>query len=174
MIKNNPIQTLMDEHEVISVTEELIQSLDKKWNSDSNSYTQKVEGLIYFFREYTDKFHHRKEEEVLFKKLKDNPDFLLDDIITELEEHHEMFRETVINIEEALSNEDFEKVQSLLSRYINNLLDHIAIENDELYSMAESLFNEGELENMYFLFEDIDRELGKERKQKLAKGLTVL
>jgi len=73
----------------------------------------------------------------LFKEFNDNPDFFLDDIITELEEHHEMFRNTVNDIEKTLSDEDFEKTQSLLSRYMNNLLDHIAVENDELFSMAE-------------------------------------
>lgn len=174
MTENNPIQTLMDEHEIISSTEDLIKTLDKQWETDKDNYTNKIKHLLEFFREYSDKFHHHKEEEVLFKELKANPDFILDDLISELEEHHEMFRETVNDIEEALSNEGFEKVQSLLSQFINDLLDHIAVENDELFIMAESLFSEDELERMYFLFEDIDRELGEERKQELAEKLEAL
>ena len=161
----------MDEHDIISTCQAIIQSLDKKWHNDPKSYAQQVKGLIDFFREYSDKFHHRKEEEVLFKEFNDNPDFFLDDIITELEEHHEMFRNTVNDIEKTLSDEDFEKTQSLLSRYMNNLLDHIAVENDELFSMAESLFSDNELERMYFLFMDIDREQGQERKQELVEKL---
>lgn len=171
MIEHNPIQTLMDEHEIISATEEFIGSLDKLWETNKDNYTDKVKHLLEFYREYSDGFHHRKEEEVLFKELKNSPDFMLDDIITELEEHHEMFRDSTNEIEEVLSNEDFEKVQSLLNQFVDQLLDHIAVENDELFCMAESIFSEDQLERIYFLFEDIDRERGKERKQELVEKL---
>ena len=62
-------------------------------------------------------------------------------------------------------------MQELLTGYINDLLDHIAVENDELFIMAESLFNEDELERMYFLFQDIDMELGQVRKQELVDSI---
>ena len=172
--ENNPIQVLMNEHEVISSVEGIIQSLDKNWETDEDKYAEKVKQLLRFFREYSDSFHHHKEEQVLFKELIDNPDFTLDDIITELEDHHEMFRATVGEIQEAVDQKEWSKVQNLLERYINDLLDHIAVENDELFIMAESLFSEEELERMYFLFEDIDMELGKERKQELEEELNSI
>lgn len=174
MTENNPIQVLMDEHEVISSVESIIQSLEKDWETDEGKYAEKIKQLLRFFREYSDNFHHHKEEEILFKELINNPDFLLDDIITELEEHHEMFRATVDEIQEAVDQKEWSKVQNLLKRYVNDLLDHIAVENDELFIMAESLFSEDELERMYFLFEDIDIELGKEHKQELAEGLNSI
>ncbi|NQU34797.1 MAG: hemerythrin domain-containing protein, partial [Bacteroidetes bacterium] len=133
MKENNPIQTLMDEHDLISSTEGIISKLDGTWLENEAKYAESIQKLLTFFKEYSDHFHHRKEEEVLFKELRDNPEFLLNDIVNELEEHHEMFRNTIKEIEQALENSDYEKVQLLCAGYINDLLDHIAVENDELF-----------------------------------------
>ena len=174
MPENNPVQILFDEHEIIGKVENSIHSIKQHWETNEESYENKVNQLLIFLKEYSDKFHHHKEEEVLFVALKNNPDFLLDDIISELEEHHEMFRENVREIQEFMNEKDWVKVQKILEKYVNDLLDHIAVENDELFSIAESLFSEDELEKMYFLFEDIDRELGKERKQELEASLNLI
>ena len=174
MSNSNPIEVLVKEHDIISMAEGIVRSLQNTWEINENKYSQKVGHLILFFREYSDQFHHHKEEEVLFKKLRDNPDFLLNDIISELEGHHEMFRETVAEIEDALQNKDWPQTQKLLKEYVNDLLDHIAVENDELFNMAESVFSDDELERIYFLFEDIDRDLGQERKLELEEGLKRL
>jgi hemerythrin-like domain-containing protein len=85
-----------------------------------------------------------------------------------------MFRETVVEIEEAINNKEFEKAQKKLNSFINDLLDHIAVENDELFSMAESLYDEDELKRIFFLFEDKERELGVERKAALADSLKTI
>lgn len=174
MKRNNPIQTLMDEYDLISSTEGIINELDGKWLESTAKYTETVKKLLVFFKEYSNQIHHRKEEEILFKEMRVNPEFLLNDIIEELEEHHEMFQDTIKEIEEALENSDYEKVQSLFAGYINDLLGHIAVENDELFIMAESLFSEDKLERMYFLFQDIEMELGQDRKEELAEGLKAL
>ncbi len=174
MSKHDPIQVLISEHDIISAAEGVIQSLQNTWETNADEYAENLRRLIVFFREYSDRFHHYKEEEVLFKKLRENPDFLLKDIISELEGHHEMFRETVAEIEEAAQNKDWPKAQKLLNGYMNDLLDHIAVENDELFSMAQSVFSDDELERIYFLFEDIDRDLGLERKRELGEVLNLL
>lgn len=171
MSDHNPVQVLMDEHEIISSVNEIIDGLDKLWETEKDSYTQKVTSLLKFFSEYSDKFHHQKEEKILFKELRDNPDFLLDEILEELEGHHEDFRDTVQQISGALDNEAFDEVQQLLQNYMSDLLDHIAVENDELFIMAETLFSEDELERMYFLFEDLDRELGQQNKEQLVNDI---
>lgn len=174
MSKNNPIQVLLDEHEIICKVESIIQSLNNGWETDVEKYKNKVNELLVFLKEYSDKFHHHKEEEVLFVALKNKPDFLLDDIISEMENHHEMFREYVRQIKELINEKAWVKVQKTLVEYANDLLDHIAVENDELFSIAESLFSEDELERMYFLFEDIDRELGMESKQELELSINLI
>jgi hemerythrin-like domain-containing protein len=74
----------------------------------------------------------------------------------------------VNDIAEALDEQKWELTQATLERYTNDLLDHISVENDEVFIMAETLFSDTELERIYFLFQDIDIKLGQERKQQLA------
>lgn len=99
---------------------------------------------------------------------------MLEDILGELEEHHEMFRENLHEINEHLTEEDWAGAQNLLEQYLSDLLDHIAIENDELFIMAENLFTDEEQENMYFLFEDADREMGMDRKEEWVRKIGEL
>lgn len=173
-MKNSPIQTMLDEHEVISQTEKVIEKLDHYWEISSEKYTKIVTILITFFRNYADDIHHRKEEEVLFPAISNHPDFKLREIIDELEQHHEDFRDYTKEIEEALDKNEYEKSYNELKNYLQDLLDHIAVENDELFVLAETLLDEEELETIYFKFKDIDMEIGDYRKTELEKSLDSL
>ena len=170
-MKYNPIQTMLTEHEIICKTEKVVESLDHYWETNSEIYSEIVTKLIIFFRDYADGNHHRKEEEVLFPSICNHPDFKLQDIIDELEQHHENFRDYTIEIEEALDEKDYEKSYYVLKSYLQELLDHIAVENDELFVLAETLLDEEELETIYFKFKDIDMELGEESKLKLEESI---
>jgi hemerythrin-like domain-containing protein len=168
MKENNPVKVLVDEHDVISGAEILVGKLNKLWETNAEDYKARLENLLEFFALYSDQFHHHKEEEVLFRHMLDHPEFKLDGIITELESHHESFRESVKEIRNALNAGEWAEAHRILEHYMDHLLMHIAVENDELFPMAENLFNKDELEKMYFLFEDIDRDLGYEKKKELA------
>lgn len=173
-MQHNPIRTLIDEHDLISSAEPCIRALNGTWEQDAAAYTAKVRTLLDFFRNYIDRFHHYKEEAVLFKSISENPLFMLHDLIAELEDHHKNFRDTLKEIEACMEKQDWVGTQKLLERYMNDLLDHIGVENDEFFVMAESISSECELERMYFLFEDIDMDLGKQRKNDLAGILQSL
>jgi len=164
---HSPIALLMKEHDVIQSARQVIDALDNLWVKDDAAYRGKVEELINFFRIYSDKFHHEKEETILFRQLKDHPDFRLHDLIDELEEHHENFRLQVKGIEQELAKMNWTLVQKLLLEYTDALADHIAVENDELFVMTEMLFSEEELSRMYFLFEDLDSLIGLNKKTEL-------
>lgn len=170
-MKHNPIKIMLDEHELIAQVEDIIENLNNSWKDDSGKYEKAVISLIAFFREYADGYHHRKEEEVLFPAICDHPDFILQEIIDELEQHHEDFREYTKEIEEALEEKEFEKSYNVLTNYLQDLLDHIAVENDEFFVLAESLLDEDELETIYFKFKDIDMELGEDRKIELVEKI---
>jgi len=173
-MEHNPIQTMLDEHDIISQTESIIENLDKAWEQDSQKFKETVTLLVTFFKEYADGYHHRKEEEVLFPAISEHPDFVLQEIIDELMTHHEDFRDYAAEIKDALSQNDFEKSYKELNNYLQDLLDHIAVENDELFVLAESLMDEDELETIFFKFKDIDMELGEDGKVKLEESLAPL
>lgn len=171
---NNPIALMMAEHEVISSVKKLLPFLKEYSAENPTKYKTHIRSLITFFREYSDQFHHHKEEELLFPKLSKHVEFSQQGILDELEEHHEMFREHTKAMEEELDKENYAKVQSILETYMNQLLDHIAAENEELFIMAESLFSEDELETLYFQFQDIDEELGTDRKEELVEMIEAI
>jgi len=173
-MEHNPIQTMLDEHEVICQTEGIIENIDKLWETDLDKYKETVTILITFFREYADGYHHRKEEDVLFPEINKHPDFVLQEIIEEFETHHEDFRDYTVEIENAIGDNDFEKSYKELNNYLQDLLDHIGAENDELFVLAETLMDEDELETIYFKFKDIDMELGEERKIELEQSIESL
>ena len=168
-IKNNPLEVLLTEHEVISKLQDVIPTIRKQWEKDENSYENSIKEICDFLEKYSDGYHHHKEEEVLFPALNDHPEFLLQGILVELKEHHENFREYLVDIRTALDAKNYSVVQSVLERLITELMDHIAVENEELFVMAENLFTEQELEKMYFDFADIDRDLGELSKVELEK-----
>jgi hemerythrin-like domain-containing protein len=168
------LKLLVDEHDVIESAGKTVGSLNKMWEANSLLYTTKVYELIEFFRKYSDGFHHFKEEDILFPAMIQHPEFTQIELIRELEEHHEMFRENTRLIELALENENYPQAQKILVQYMNDLKDHIAAENEELFPMAESLFRGSELESLYFRFLDCDRELGEAEKVRLGGVVNML
>lgn len=173
-MENNPLNVMYAEHDIIVKAESIIESLDKVWEKDEEKYKEVMATLITFFREYADGYHHRKEEEVLFPAIHGHPDFVLQEILEEFETHHEDFREYTKDIENAIAEGDYAKSYKELNRYLQDLLDHIGAENDELFSLAESLMDEDDLTTIFFRFKDIDMELGEDRKIELEKSIEGL
>ncbi|OIP00442.1 MAG: hypothetical protein AUJ98_07815 [Bacteroidetes bacterium CG2_30_33_31] len=170
-MRNSPIQLLLDEHTIISSLEDVIKSIKNNWKNDTDKYKKDVSNILIFLREYSDHFHHFKEDKVLFPEIKNHPDFIYQEIVEGLEQHHELFRENHAKTTKALAENKYEEVQKILESNMNDLLDHIAVENDELFMMAETLFKENELERIYFKFKDIDMELGIDNKNNLANSI---
>jgi hemerythrin-like domain-containing protein len=173
-VENNPMSLLMAEHKVIMGAKEVIEAMNDSWATSGEVYEQVFLQLINFFRKYSDGFHHRKEEDQLFTELRNHPEFMLQSLIDELEEHHESFREQVSKMEQSLTQKNYTLAQSQLSAYFNDLLDHISVEDEELFVMSESLFDENVLERMYFRFKDIDQSLGESSKQELEDSIAKM
>lgn len=168
-MKYDPIQIMFDEHDVIMKTEKIINDLHGYWDTDAAGYSDMVNELLTFFVEYSDGYHHQKEEQVLFPAITDHPDFKLFEIIDEFNNHHEGFRQYTTDIREFLESEEYANSYEALRSYSSELADHMAAENDELFVLAQNLLSENEQEKLYFLFQDIDRQLGIERKAELEQ-----
>jgi DUF438 domain-containing protein len=112
-MSHNPVKTLMDEHEFIASAQTIVRKLKNLWESDPDAYREALDKLLDFFVRYSDGFHHHKEEEVLFPQMRDHPGFMLGDILQELEEHHDAFREFVQDIRAAAGSGEFKGAQDL-------------------------------------------------------------
>jgi hemerythrin-like domain-containing protein len=166
---NKSLEILYSEHEVIKSVVSCREKINSLSKSDPGKYKIILTGLINFFRNYADKFHHYKEEKILFPLMCEKNEMLEDNIVGEMLENHQDFRNLVRSIETEINSGNYDESGSLLSKYTEMLLDHIAVEDDELFQMAETLLDESELEKMYFDFQDIDRELGLDNKIELEK-----
>jgi len=162
-------QMLYDEHSIIVKAIDTAKQLKSLVGKDDLHYEKTVHDLILFFRNYADRYHHYKEEQILFPEMAKRNELLGDGVLKEMFENHEDFRNMIKNIEHHLDIKDYQAAQKQLEEYAEALLDHIAVENDEVFQMAETLFTEDELEKIYFRFEDSDRETGSNEKQRLVE-----
>lgn len=168
------MKMLYDEHEIIVNAIDTAKQAKSLIGKEDASYEKLIHQLIGFFRNYADKYHHFKEEEILFPEMAKRNELLADGVIKEMFENHSDFREMIQNIETALNEKKYAETQQQLEKYTEALLDHIAVENDEVFQTAESIFSEEELEKIYFRFEDCDRNLGNAKKEELKELADML
>jgi hemerythrin-like domain-containing protein len=166
---NNAIEMLYGEHEIIISALSITQTLKGLSDQKPEEYEETVRKLLVFLRGFADEFHHYKEEMILFPEIAKKNELLAEGVIKEMIENHEDFREMIQNIDDRLKEKEYEKAQKQLEAYVNMLLDHIAVENEELFQAAESLFTPAELENINYRFHDIDREFGNAKKVYLVE-----
>jgi hemerythrin-like domain-containing protein len=169
---NTYLKLLYDEHSVIMNAIELAKDAESLIGKDDVLYEKTIRNLIDFFRNYADKYHHNKEEMILFPEMNKKNEFLQDGVIKEMFDNHEDFREMIRNIEKKLDAKNFIETQKELNAYGEALSDHIAVENEEVFQMAESIFDDDELEKINFRFLDSDRELGDKRKEELKEHIS--
>ena len=166
---NKTIQMLFDEHAVISNAVDAAKNAKSYLGKNDMGYERTVRDLLTFFKNYGDNFHHQKEEEILFPEMKKKNELLADGILKEMTDNHEEFREKLKNIEKYLDDKNYSSANQELESYCEALLDHIAVENDEVFQIAETILSENELENIFGRFEDCDIVTGILEKQELAE-----
>jgi hemerythrin-like domain-containing protein len=171
---NKSMKMLFDEHAVIVKAIGIAKQLKTLIGKDNNLYENIVGQLIKFFRSYADKYHHYKEEEILFPEMSRKNTLLSDGVIKEMLENHEDFRAMIRQIESHLQASKYAETQAVLESYGEALLDHIAAENEEVFQTAESVLSYDELEKIGFRFLDCDRDLGDEQKEALEQLAEVL
>jgi hemerythrin-like domain-containing protein len=171
---NNSLKMLFDEHDIITGAIEIAKNAKSLIGKNNTDYEFTISELIRFFRVYADQYHHHKEEVILFPEMEKKNDLLADGVIKEMLDNHAYFRELILAIEYELEKQDYPEAAVKIDEYTEALLDHIAVENDELFQTAYSLFTEEELENIYYRFIDLDRDLGETKKKDFADLLKLL
>ncbi len=166
---NNSLKILYDEHYIIAKALSTANRQKSLIGKDDAIYEKNIRTLIHFFRSYADQFHHHKEELILFPEMIRHNELLAYGVLKEMRDNHTDFREMILTIEKHLDAKNYLQAQQQLGHYADALLDHIAAENEEVFPMAESMMNNGELENMFFRFNDCDRNLGVEKKVALKE-----
>ncbi|MEK7867861.1 MAG: hemerythrin domain-containing protein, partial [Candidatus Omnitrophota bacterium] len=96
-----PIKKLVDEHALIKKWLALIPEVIEKLDIETKEGRNLILDGVDFIRSYADRFHHAKEEDILFKYFDENLD-----IIKAMHEDHETGRAHVKAIIKALEKQD--------------------------------------------------------------------
>ena len=169
---NNFTKVLSDEHQHILGLAEL---LDKECSNLENKKELRKEffaSAIKFIKNYADKFHHGKEEDILFTELTKDNNMHCNPIPQMLFEHDEG-RRCVKEMELGLRQDNKDKLISGGRGYAQLIREHIHKEDNILYPMAEEALGEKEKEKMLKQFAEADKKNESLRKEglKLLEGL---
>lgn len=126
--------------------------------------------IIDFIRNYTDGYHHAKEEEILFKRMgKELPKLANNGPITGMLIEHDMARLYISNLEKALKEYENGNDEARLDIIANTvcygdlLIRHVDKENNVIYKFAEKMLSNK-------VKEEIDKKSEKVNQEAAYKG----
>ena len=164
-----PMKMLVDEHGLIkrwiALIPEAIEGLDLSSPRDRQMITDGID----FIRSYADKYHHAKEEEILFKYFDENLD-----IIKSMLEDHTTGRNHVKAVVDGLEREDKEAIVEHLNSYRDLLTEHIKKEDEILYPWMDRNLSVSHVGELFNKFNEANEKTEKEvpkRCEKFVKDL---
>lgn len=163
----NPIQILHDEHMIL--LEAVATAKEVQKIPDNKQYRWLIHDLILFFRNYTEIYHHPKEEHVLYPILKDRAEKMNDRFLYELSDNHDDFKALIADIENYYAGRDYRMLRKTIDTYLLELAEHIEKEEREILHISANLLTKIEVENVNEKFKILDDKLGENEKNKLEK-----
>lgn len=133
---NDLTRVLSDEHKNIL---RVIKTLKRECGEIENGKAIDKDyflAAIDFIRNYADKFHHAKEEDILFKALCGDSVEMHCNPTEQMLYEHNLGRDLVKNLETGVNEGDKQKVLDNARGYAYLLEDHISKEDNILYPMA--------------------------------------
>ncbi|HEX3048007.1 MAG TPA: hemerythrin domain-containing protein [Bacillota bacterium] len=149
-----PIKKLMEEHERIKRLLALIPGINDYVLNVGLDY-KIINDCIYFIRNYADKFHHAKEEEILFKFATGNQE-----IIWAMIQEHQNGRNYIKSVTEGLEAGNRQKVAGGLSDYCELLQQHIKKEDEILYPWIDRNLSIRQVGELLARFNEVNRKFG--------------
>jgi len=149
-----PMKKLVDEHVLIKKWLALIPEVLPRLDLKSEDDRQLVRDGVDFIRSYADKFHHAKEEDILFKYFDDNLD-----MVKVMCEDHKTARNHVKAIVEGLEVKDRQTVVHHLSAYRDLLSQHIKREDEIMLPWMDKQLSISQVGEMFSKFLDVEAQM---------------
>ena len=150
-----PTKKLVDEHVLIKRWIALIPQLLERLDVDSLEDREILFNGIDFIRSYADKFHHAKEEDILFKYFDESLD-----IVKAMLEDHTKGRGHVKALAEALDKRDRKGIIEHLNAYRELLTEHIKKEDEILYPWMDRNLSVTQVGELFSKFSEVDEVSG--------------
>jgi hemerythrin-like domain-containing protein len=152
-----PTQILKEEHQkILSEIGELekeCSELNAGGEIDKDFFIKKID----FIRDYADKFHHAKEEDILFTELCKDGVLAHCNPIPQMLHEHDVGRSFVAGLQEGLEQNNKDKIIENALGYANLLKEHIFKEDNILYPMADEALSEEKQAEILKKFEEKDK-----------------
>ncbi|OGO41476.1 MAG: hypothetical protein A2137_03870 [Chloroflexi bacterium RBG_16_58_8] len=150
-----PMKKLVDEHKLIKRWLALIPGVAQGLDIATESGRQLARQGIDFIRGYADRFHHAKEEAILFKYFDEDLD-----IIKTMCADHENVRAKVRAMEAALEKGDKQALAENLRAYRELLTEHIKKEDEILYRWMDRNLTVTQVGELFSRFREKESEFG--------------
>ncbi len=150
-----PIRKLVAEHRWILRWAALIPLVAERADLATDEGRQLILDGVEFIRSYADRYHHAKEEDILFRYF--SPDL---DIIQAMLTDHDTARGHVRAIVAAVEQRDTAAAREHLLAYAALLDEHIHKEDDILYPWMDRLLLDSQVGKMHGQFAEVDRQFG--------------
>ncbi len=150
-----PIKKLVEEHVLIKRWVALIPEVIKYLEVESEGGRQLILDGVDFIRSYADKYHHAKEEEILFKYFDEDLD-----ILKVMHEDHKQARSHVKAILEALDRKDKTAIAEHFNAYGDLLNEHIKKEDEILYPWMDKNLSVTQIGELFSKFNEADEQIG--------------
>jgi len=159
-----PIDKLVSEHQNILRGIDILEKASNRLDAGNVVAPEFFRQMIDFIREYADRYHHAKEEDILFKDM-EKAGFPVDQgpVGVMLAEHDEG-RAYIAGMEKAnegYASDDKTQVDAIIENargYIYLLRQHIDKEDNILYPMARNVLGESGIKAMIPRFEQVEAE----------------
>ncbi|MCP4725722.1 MAG: hypothetical protein GY863_11835 [bacterium] len=164
----DPIKKLIEEHNLIKDVLSGLEIFTKDLENTKLENKNDIGKFARFFREFADKCHHGKEEDILFKEMQNFGFSVNDGPLAVMYQEHKLGREQVSIMFNLSKYDDWddEKTEQAISAcrlFCQLLSNHIYKEDNILYPMAENRIPEEIIREMHGSFLDFDNnEMGKE------------
>jgi hemerythrin-like domain-containing protein len=150
-----PMKKLVDEHVLIKRWIALIPAVVDNLDLETEEGRQIIMDGIDMIRSYADRYHHAKEEDILFKYFDENSE-----ILQVMYEDHTTGRGHVKAMLEALEKNDSKTLGDHLMAYRDLLTGHIKKEDEILFPWMDRNLSAGQVEEMLTKFDEVDQQMG--------------
>lgn len=163
-----PIKKLVEEHTLIKRWLNLIPEVIKSLNAESNGVWEVINEGANFIRFYADKFHHAKEEDILFKYFDESLG-----IIKAMLEDHEIGRGYVRTLIASAGKKDKSGITNSLLAYQKLLSEHIKKEDEILYPWMDRNLSLNQIGQLFSKFNEVEEQGNdiKERYENFIENL---
>lgn len=155
-----PLKALVEEHRQIKRFLAVLPAVLDRFDPQSEADRELLLGGLDFIRSYADRFHHAKEEDILFACF--DPGL---DILKAMREDHERGRAHVRAAAEALARCDGEGIAANLHGYAGVLAEHIKKEDEILYPWMDRNLSMRQVGDLFSRFHAVDERFSEDRKK---------